>query len=62
MIQDYRMELFTDDALLKEFRREYNFKSGVKIRNNYFKNVGSDNDTYTGAIGAKSYQDGAIEI
>ena len=29
----------------------------VKITNNVFKNIGSSNATYTGAIGAKSYQE-----
>ena len=38
VIEDYRLELFTDDELLGEFTKEYNFKSNYILRGQYFRN------------------------
>lgn len=35
---EYRMELFTDDDLLTEFSREYNFKKNYTLHGQYFRN------------------------
>ena len=36
VIEDYRMELFTDDSLLSDFCKEYNFKDGYILRGQCF--------------------------
>lgn len=36
VIEDYRMELFTDDSLLNDFTKEYNFKSDYILRGQCF--------------------------
>ena len=38
VINEYRMELFTDDDLLKEFSKEYNFKKNYVLKGQYFRN------------------------
>ena len=38
VIEDYRLELFTDDEILGEFTKEYNFKSNYILRGQYFRN------------------------
>lgn len=38
VIEDFRLELFTDDELLMEFSKEYNFKSNYILRGQYFRN------------------------
>lgn len=38
VIEDFRLELFTDDELLVEFTKEYNFKSNYILRGQYFRN------------------------
>lgn len=38
VIKEYRMELFTDDELLKEFSKEYNFKKDYTLQGQYFRN------------------------
>ncbi len=37
VIKEYRMELFTDDNLLKEFAKEYNFKKNYILQGLYFQ-------------------------
>lgn len=36
VIEKYRMELFTDDSLLEDFSREYNFKTNYILQGLYF--------------------------
>jgi hypothetical protein len=36
VIENYRMELFTDDSLLNEFSKEYNFKENYILLGQYF--------------------------
>lgn len=38
VINEYRMEFFTDDDLLKEFSKEYNFKKNYVLKGQYFRN------------------------
>ena len=38
VVEDYRMELFTDDDLLKEFTKEYNFKHNYILEGQCFSN------------------------
>lgn len=38
VIEDYRLELFTDDELLEEFTKEHNFKSNYILRGQCFRN------------------------
>ena len=38
VIEDYRLELFTDDELLKEFSKEYNFKTNYTLNGRLFAN------------------------
>lgn len=38
VIEDYCMELFTEDNLLQEFSKEYNFKSNYTLRGQCFSN------------------------
>lgn len=38
VIDDYRMELFTDDSLLKDFSKEYNFKINYILKGQCFCN------------------------
>ena len=37
VIKEYRMELFTDDELLKDFSKEYNFKKDYTLHGQYFR-------------------------
>lgn len=37
VIKEYRMELFTDDELLKDFSKEYNFKKNYTLQGQYFR-------------------------
>ena len=37
VIKEYRMELFTDDELLKDFSKEYNFKKDYTLQGQYFR-------------------------
>jgi len=36
VIENYRMELFTDDSLLNDFSKEYNFKANYILLGQYF--------------------------
>lgn len=36
VIDDYRMELFTDNSLLSDFSKEYNFETNYILRGQYF--------------------------
>lgn len=36
VIENYRMELFTDDSLLNDFSKEYNFKTNYILQGQYF--------------------------
>jgi len=36
VIENYRMELFTDDSLLNDFSKEYNFKANYILQGQYF--------------------------
>lgn len=36
VIENYRMELFTEDDILKDFSKEYNFKRGYLLHGQYF--------------------------
>lgn len=38
VVNEYRMELFTDDDLLTEFSKEYNFKKNYTLHGEYFRN------------------------
>lgn len=38
VVEDYRLELFTDDELLRDFSKEYNFKSNYILRGQLFRN------------------------
>lgn len=38
VIEDYRLELFTDYELLKEFSKEYNFKTNYTLSGRLFAN------------------------
>ncbi len=38
VIENYRMELFTDDHLLNDFSKEYNFKTNYILQGQYFGN------------------------
>ena len=38
VVENYRMELFTDDDLLKEFTKEYNFKHNYILEGQCFSN------------------------
>lgn len=38
VIEEYRLELFTDDELLQEFSKEYNFKSNYILQGHIFTN------------------------
>lgn len=38
VIEDYCMELFSDDSLLKDFTKEYNFKKNYILQGEYFAN------------------------
>ena len=38
VIDEYRLELFTDDELLQEFSKEYNFKSNYILQGHLFTN------------------------
>ncbi len=46
VIENYRMELFTDDDLLKDFLKEHNFKRNYILHGQYF-GVGSQGQTAT---------------
>ena len=38
VVENYRMELFTDDDLLKKFTKEYNFKHNYILEGQCFSN------------------------
>ena len=38
VIENYRMELFTDDELLTDFTKEYNFKEDYILEGEYYAN------------------------
>ena len=46
VIENYRMELFTDDDLLNDFSKEYNFKKNYILHGQYF-DIGSQGQTAT---------------
>ena len=46
VIENYRMELFTDDDLLSDFSKEHNFKKNYILHGQYF-GVGSQGQTAT---------------
>lgn len=46
VIENYRMELFTDDDLLKDFSKEYNFKKDYILHGQYFS-IGTQGQTAT---------------
>ena len=37
VIEDYRMELFSDDSLLSDFAKEHNFKMNYTLNGQYFR-------------------------
>ena len=39
VIENYRMDLFTDDSLLEIFCKEYNFKENYKLAENTLKEM-----------------------
>ena len=39
VIEDYRMELFSDDSLLSDFAKEHNFKMNYTLNGQYFTSV-----------------------
>lgn len=36
VIDNYRMELFTDEKLIEDFKKEYNFKTNYILQGQYF--------------------------